>query len=453
MDKTTEALSRYVSNLHFDCLTPSAIHAAKRHIADSLGCAMGACNGAPAAIARTLAANCTGTPSARLLGTGRRTTMEMAAFANGILVRYLDASDSFMSVGSGHPSDIFSAVLAAAEAVGASGKHLILATIAGYEVFGALADQIPLRDRGWDQGAFVAPAAALSVGMLIGLDFEKMANALAIAITEHNPTRQTRAGELSMWKGAATAAAAKAGVFAAQLAKQGMTGPTAAFEGRHGWCDQVAGPFQLGQLGGSTFAIERSNFKFFATEYHSQAPLAACLRLRQQIRIDEIETVNVRTYWRAFSEIGSEPAKWDPRTRETADHSLPYLLAVALRDGVITPAIFEPERFLDSTIRPLMARIRIEEDKDFTRAFPDALTSEIEIITRSGNRFVQKTDYPKGHVRNPMTDTDIENKFRDFCSVTMKSEKIDSAMRALWHLEDASDIRPLLDLFIIEERA
>jgi 2-methylcitrate dehydratase len=406
-----------------------------------------------AAIARRLAANSTGTPAAHLLGDGRNTTMEMAAFANGVLVRYLDANDSYMSVGSGHPSDLFAAVLAAADALGASCKDLILATVAGYEVFGGLADQVPLRERGWDQGAFIAPAAAAGVGVLLGLTFEEMANALAIAVTANVPTRQTRAGELPMWKGSATPAAARSGLFAAQLATEGMTGPTAAFEGRHGFWEQVTGAFKLGTLGGKdkSFAIERSNLKFFPTEYHSQAPLWTCLALRDTVKFEEITAINVQTYWRAFSEIGSEPAKWDPQTRETADHSLPYLLAVAFRDGRITPAIFEPSRFLDPTLRPFMARIHIVENPELTRQFPNSLTSEIEIITRTGQRLVERTEFPKGHARNPMTDADVETKFRDFCGAVLQPSQIDAALRALWHLEKIPNAGTVIDLFRVGE--
>ncbi len=451
MDGTTETLARYVASLRYDDLTAGAIREAKRHIVDTLGCAMGGYRSEPAAIARRLAAAVTGTPPARLLGDGRTSTMEMAAYANGVMVRFLDANDSYMSVGSGHPSDIFGAVLAAADALGAAGRELILAVVAGYEVFGALADQAPLKNRGWDQGVFVAPAAAAGVGVLLRLTLEQMADALAIAVTSNVATRQTRAGELSMWKGSATAAAAKAGLFAAQLAKEGMTGPTAAFEGHHGLWEQVTGPFKLGVLGGrnTSFAIERANLKFFATEYHSQAPLWTVLALRDKVSVEEIEAVNVQTYWSAYSEIGKDPAKWDPQTRETADHSLPYILAVALRDGRITPAIFEPECFLDPTLRPLMARIQVAENQEFTRQFPAALISEIEVITRSGRKLVERTGYPKGHARNAMTDADVEAKFRDFCGAVLTPARIDAALQTLSRLEEAPRIGPVLDLLLV----
>ena len=447
MDKTTDTLARYVTSLRYQDLSPRAVREAKRHLIDSLGCAMGGHGGEPAVIARRLAPEWNGASSARLLGVGRPTTPEAAAFANSVMIRFLDANDTYIARGSGHPSDMLGALLAAAECQGASGKDLLLALVAGYEVFGALADQISLRDRGWDQGVFVAPAAAAGAGLLLGLSATQMAEAIAIAATANVATRQTRAGELSMWKGCATAAATKAGLFAAQLAREGMTGPTAAFEGRHGVGEQVTGPFEIGELGGHdrSFAVERTNFKFFAAEYHAQAPLATALALRDKVRLDEIEAIDVQIYAMAHSEIGSEPAKWDPQTRETADHSLPYMLAVAWQDGRITPASFEPRRYLDPSLRPLMNRIRVAENPEFTRRFPQELPSQIDVVTRSGQRFTGRAEYPKGHARNPMTDADVATKFRDLSADVLGAARVDAVLQALWRLDDAPRIGAVLD--------
>jgi len=392
-----------------------------------------------------------GRPSARILGEGRSTTPEAAAFANSVMIRFLDANDTYITRGSGHPSDMLGALLAAGEAQGVSGRDLLLATIAGYEVFGALADQVSLRDRGWDQGVFVAPASAAGAGLLLGLSAEQVADALAIAATANVATRQTRAGDLSMWKGCATAVAAKAGLFAAMLAKEGMTGPTAAFEGRHGLWEQVTGPFELGALGGGDrpFAIERTNFKSFATEYHAQAPVAMALALRGKVSVEQIEAIDVRIYAMAHSEIASEPAKWDPKTRETADHSLPYMLAVALTDGRIGPASFEPQRYLDPALRPLMNRIRVAAHEEFTRRFPGELVSEIEVTTRSGERLIERAQFPKGHARNPMTDADVVNKFHDLSDDVLGPERAGVALEALWKIEEAPNLGSVLDLFTI----
>ena len=452
MDRTTETLARYVTSLRYEDLGPRTVQEAKRHLIDSLGCAMGGAGSEPAVIARRVAPASDGAPSARLLGDGRATTPEAAAFANSVMIRFLDANDTYIARGSGHPSDMLGAILAAGELQGASGKDLLLATVAGYEIFGALADQVSLRDRGWDQGVFVALASAAGAGLLLGLSAQQMAEGIAIAATANVATRQTRAGELAMWKGCATAAAAKAGLFAAQLAKAGMTGPTAAFEGRHGLCEQVTGPFELGALGGAgrPFAIERTNFKFFAAEYHAQAPLAIALALRGKVRAEEIEALDVQIYAMAHSEIGSEPAKWDPRTRETADHSLPYMLAVALVDGRLTPASFEPKRYLDPSLRPLMNRIRVAENPELTRRFPQELPSRIDVTTRSGRRFTERAEYPKGHARNPMTDADVETKFRDLSEGVLGGAQATGALETLWRLDEVPRIGAVVDLFTFQ---
>lgn len=449
MDRTTETLARYATSLRYADLSASALWEAKRHLIDSLGCAMGGATSEPAIIARRVAPVSAGAPSARLLGDGRATTPEAAAFANSVMIRFLDANDTYIARGSGHPSDMLGAILAAAEPQGASGKDLLLATVVGYEVFGALADQVSLRDRGWDQSVFVAPASAAGAGLLLGLSTREMADAIAIAVTANAATRQTRAGELAMWKGCATATAAKAGLFAAQLARAGMTGPTAAFEGRHGLCEQVTGPFALGALGGAdrAFAIERTNFKLFAAEYHAQAPLAVALALRSKVRAEEIDSLDVHIYAMAHSEIGSEPAKWDPQTRETADHSLPYMLAVALVDGRITPASFEPKRYLDPSLRPLMNRIRVTEDPELTRRFPGELPSRLDVTTRSGLRFTERAEYPKGHARNPMTDADVAAKFRDLSDEILGEARAARALETLWRLDEVEGIGAVVDLF------
>jgi 2-methylcitrate dehydratase len=453
MDRTTETLARYATALRYGDLGASPVQAAKRRLIDALGCAIGGHGSEPAAIARRLAPAWSGVPSARLLGDGRATTPEAAAFANSVMIRFLDANDTYIARGSGHPSDMLGAVLAAAEAAGASGQDLLLGTVIGYEVFGALADQVPLRDRGWDQSVFVAPASAAAAGFLLGLSTAQVADAIAIAVTASVATRQTRAGELAMWKGCATAVAAKAGLFAAQLAKEGMTGPTAAFEGRHGLAEQVTGPFQIGALGGGRpFAVERANFKFFAAEYHAQAPIAMALRLREKVRLEDIDGIDVQIYAMAHSEIGSEPAKWDPQTRETADHSLPYMLAIALRDGRITPASFEPERYLDPSLRPVMRRIHVAENPEFTRRFPQELRSQIDVTTRSGQRFTERAEYPKGHAENPMTDADVESKFRDLAGDVLGAERASAALGTLWRLDEAGRAGVVLDALTLPPR-
>jgi 2-methylcitrate dehydratase len=378
--------------------------------------------------------------------------MEMAAFVNTVMLRYLDYNDTYVSVGSGHPSDMIPGCLAVADAVGADGEQTLVSIVAAYEVFGGMADQIPLRALGWDQGVFVVLGVAAGAGRLLGLGAEQMGDALAIAITSSIPTRQTRSGELAMWKGCATAAAARSGVFAALLAKEGITGPTAAFEGYNGVWEKVTGKFALGTLGGEgrPFAIERTNMKYFPSEYHSQAPLWMALDLRKRVNIEDIARIDVQTYHIAYSEIGSEPQKWDPQTRETADHSLPYLLALALMDGAIRVDSFSAERMRDPATRALMRKIHIAENDDYTRRFPAELVTEIVVTTRSGGKQRAIASHPRGHARNPMSDAEVEEKFAALVDPCMPRGKRESLLRALWELERAPAIAEVLDRVEVE---
>lgn len=452
MDKTTQKLASYIAALDFDQLPSGTVAEIKKRLIDAIGCGIGGYSSEPASIARQIAAGNNGQPPARILGTGSLTSMEMAAFANTVMVRYLDYNDTYVSKGSGHPSDMIPACLAVAEAHRASGKETLAAIAVAYEIFTGLADVVGLRDRGWDQGVFVVLGSAAGAAKLLGLTSEQTGNALAIAVSSNIPTRQTRSGELSMWKGCATAAAARAGVFSALLARQGMTGPTAAFEGRHGVWDQVTGPFQLGRLGGKgvPFGVERTHLKFFPSEYHSQAPLWMALDLRNKVRVDEIDAINVQTYYTAYSEIGSEPEKWDPQTRETADHSLPYLLALALTDGCVKVDSFSAQRMRDPALRQLMHRIRISENPEFTRQFPSKMMSEIEVLTRSGQRLVETASYPKGHANNPMSDAEVDSKFESLSEKLLAPGRGQSLLRALWNIELAADIGEVIELVQVE---
>ena len=452
MDNTTSTLAGFVAGLTYEQLTPAAIGAIKNRLIDSIGCAIGGYSSEPAAIARRVAAESSGKPSARIFGTGAATSMEMAAFANAVMVRYLDCNDTFISKGSGHPSDMIPACLAVAEAHHLSGRDTMTALAAAYEVYTGLADVVGLRERGWDQGVFVVLGAAAGAAKALGLKSGQIAEAISIAVSSNIPTRQARAGELAMWKGCATAAAARGGVFSALLAQKGMTGPTAAFEGKHGVWEQVTGPFQLGKLGGAggAFGIERSNLKFFPAEYHSQAPLWVAIELRKKVRPEDIASIAIQTYYMAWSEIGSEPEKWNPQTRETADHSLPYLFALGLVDGAIRADSFSEERIRDPRLRQLMPKITIAENKDYTREFPAKLTSRFEVKTVSGQTLVETTSYPKGHAKNPMNDADVESKFAGLTEGLLNPDQRDALVRAVRDLDKAQDVGSVLELVRVD---
>ena len=449
MDATTERISSYAISLEYSQLPSSAVYEAKRRIIDALGCAVGGYDSEPATIARRLASMTSSNFPSRVLGNNHGTSPEMAAFANTVMVRYLDFNDTFVSLGAGHPSDMFPAVLAVADPCNASGSAVITATVLAYEIYGRFADQVRLADLGWDQGIFAVIGSACAAGKVLGLTQRQMAHAVSLAVIPNLPLGQTRVGELSMWKGCATANASRNGVFAALLAKEGVEGPDEPFEGRDGLWNQATGPVQLEPFGGGQvpFKVDETSLKYFPSQIHTQVPISLALELRRKVKLEEIEAINLETYHTAWRNAGKDPEKWDPKTRETADHSLPYLISVAFADGQVTTSSFTRERISDPALRPLMQKVSVRENSDYTLKYPEAQVSKMEVITKGGRREVEQASYPKGHRRNPLSDEELESKFYSLAEGLLSSQQSRRALELLWKLEEADSIGQIFDLF------
>ncbi len=454
MDRTTELLSGYACDLAYRDLPPEVIHQVKRTLMDTLACALGGFDAEPSVIARRLAGRVASTTPARIVGTKDASAPDMAGFANGVMVRYLDCNDSYFSPGGGHPSDMIPAVLALADPLGSDGRTVITAIVLAYEVFCRLSDQVVLGDLGWDQGLFSVIGAACGAGKILGLGRETMSHAISLSVVPNLPLGVTRVGELSMWKGCAAASATRAGIFAAQLAQEGMTGPGEPFEGPKGLWEQAIGkPVTLGRFGGDgePFGISATSFKHFPSQIHTQGPIGLALELRSRVAVSEIASLRIRGYRAAVRSAATESQKWDPQTRETADHSIPYLVAVAFHDGVVTPASFTSARIRDPALRPLIAKMTIEEDPEFTRRFPQEANCRMEVTTVRGERFVAETAYPKGHLRNPLQDTELEAKFRQLSNGVLPEAQRRAALAHLWSLEKASNLRELFDTVVVAD--
>ena len=450
MDATTEYLSDCACGLTHEKLSAEAMHQVKRTLIDTLGCGVGAFDAEPPAIARRIASRVQGNPPARIICTRQETSMDLAAFANTALIRYLDCNDAYTGRGTGHPSDMIPGVLAVAGAHKANGRAVITAITAAYEAFCRMADQLPLKT--WDQGVYVAIGAACGAGKILGLDKAALGNAIAIAITTSVPLRATRIGELSMWKGCATAAAVRIGVFAAELAAEGMTGPEKPFEGPEGlWQNLGAEAPKWEAVGGvEPFRITATSFKAYPSVIHAQGPIGLVLDLRKQVAIAEIDSVHVATYGVAVHRTATEAEKWNPETRETADHSMPYLVAAAWQDGEVTPATFTLSRIQDPALRPLIKKIAVVEEPEFTRRYPAESCARIEVTTTDGRRVAAETNYPKGHRRNPLSDGEVEGKFRGLASAALGAQGCDRVLAEVWNLEKAATLDRLFDSLVIK---
>jgi len=435
MDSTIERIAGYAGGFRFESLPREVIIQTKRRIIDALGCALGGYDAEPCRIARKIASRVASDTGARVLGTHHRTLPELAAFANGVMARYLDGNDTFPG-GGGHPSDVIAPMLAMAEATDADGRALIASIVLAYEVYGAFYQGACMRDHGMDHVFYTAVGAAVGAGWLLKLNTERMAQAVALAITPNIALHCTRRGDLSMWKGAAAGNSARNGVFAALLAAEGMTGPESAIEGSHGLRELVSA-FELGELAGpqGTFKLVQSSLKFFLSEYHSQSPITAALELAKELCADDIDQITVHTYWFCWSEIGSEPEKWHPTTRESADHSLPFILAAVLTDGVFSDAIFSEERLRDPGLHALADKVAVKENPEFTRRFPADIPCRIDVRLRSGEVKTTMVNHPRGHYRNPMTDGEIESKFRMLAGRKISAIQADAALKRLWAIE------------------
>lgn len=446
MDSMIEQLAEYASALRYEELPADAVHECKRRLIDTLGCATGAFNARPTVIARAIAQRAVGEPPARILGSQEASTPELAAFANGVAMRYLDFNDATFGKSAGHPSDIFGAVLAAADATHADGRTVITASTLAYEVFCNLAENV-MRDQGWDHTVFGVVASAVGAGKVLGLSREQTGNAVSLAVVPNLALEQTRTGELAMWKGCAAANASRNGVFAAQLAREGLTGPEEAIEGKYGlW--RMLGKFQWQPFGGKggPYRVMQTHIKYFPAVIHAQTPITVALELHGRMPPEEIEAIGIETYWIAERYADRRNALWRPATRETADHSIPYCVIAALIDGGITEASFDETRIHDRLIGRLLERTTMRENPAFTRAHPDEWSCRIELTGRGGKKQAAEARYFKGHAKRPLSDGEIEQKFRGLAQTALPSARVDGILKKAWSLEKLPDVGELLAL-------
>ncbi|HEY7175130.1 MAG TPA: MmgE/PrpD family protein [Micromonosporaceae bacterium] len=454
MDSVTTQLLSYAKAFSASQLSTAARAATVDRIVDSIACAIVGSGAEPARIAVESARGVTSDRPATVFGAGFRTTPELAAFANTSMVRTYDWNDGMMAQGGGHPSDMIPAVLAAAEPIHASGDDVVTTIALAYELLGALGAVAPTRQRGWDQGTFMGVSTAIAVARLFDLDEAQMANAASLAIVPHVPLRVNRTGVLSMWKGCATASAVQSALFAVRLGQLGMTGPAEPFEGKSGLWEQATGPFDLALPANSdgTMVVEISHLKQFPAETHGQALLGLMPKVRAWRPVDEIASIEIETYWQAYHEIAMHPSKWDPQTRETADHSMPYLLSVALVDGAINVnTSFTPERIADPALRPVMGKISVREDPEFTAGFrppgsgiAGVPRARLIVTDVHGERLVEEVGYHRGHYKNPMSREEINAKFDAASDGIIGNDVRDRIRRAWWAVADADDIGTVL---------
>jgi len=456
-------LAEYACALRFEDLSKNVVHEVKRRVIDSLGCALGAWNEEPCVIARKVASDFSARQGSTIIGTNHKAPPDWAAFANGCCIRYFDYNDTYLSKEPAHPSDNISAALAVAESVGATGRELITAIALAYEVQCRFCDAASIRARGWDHVTYGTFSTALASAKLMKLDPKNTRHAVNIAGVAGAAMRQARVGELSHWKGVAFATAARHGVFSALLARAGMTGPGPIFEGQMGFEKQLG--VSLGNVGekfevpfakndqGPVSMILRTSIKFWPAEYHSQSAIEAALFLRKEIGDPKtVRAVTIESHDASVDIIGSEPEKWKPETRETADHSLPYITAIALIDGEETEKQFQPERFKDPKILKFLENVKVERNAELSAMYPDAVANIVRVELADGRQLSKRVDYPMGHAKNPLKDSEVERKFFALVKPEMGETRAKKIVDLVWKLDEATNVDELMRALEMKEK-
>ncbi len=458
MDRMLETLVDFALGAELGNIPAAAVRAATLRYLDSVGCAAGAFTAEPSRIARHMAATAHSTEGASAFGVARLTTPEYAVFANSTATRYLDFNDGYAGIapnGGVHPSDAAPAIVAAVEMVNGSGRDVLLGMYIAYEIAATIADEVPLREKGWDQGANISLAAAAALGRLLGLDRQSLAHAIAISITPNMPLHVARTGELSHWKGCAGPQAATNAMWAVRLAKAGMTGPARPFEGVQGFFEAVA-PANLARLGrhvDGLLGIERVFTKALPACGHSLSAVEGVMRIRERVAPEQVAALEILTYQVAWKAIGGGAGdaeeKWAPKTRETADHSLPYLAAVALLDGGIGLDSFEADRITDPRLPSLMRRIAVRVDDDMERRFVEhgQMASRIIVHLHDGRVLEEAAYSARGKPDLPMTDDDFNKKFLSMAPAVLPERDVVRMLEMLRNVGELSTLQDLTELF------
>ena len=440
MDKSvSRVISEFAFKLKYDDLTDEVIHAAKRFLYDSIGCAFGAFHVKDVNIIRDIYKETGGRKEATVIAFGDKIPAINAAFLNSLMIRSLDFNDIYWKEDPSHPSDLIPAVLSTAESVAKNMKDVIVGIVLAYEFEQRLCEfAVPgIRERKWHHATltqFVSPVAA---GKILDLTVDEMVNSIGISASHNYSVGSSAAGKLSMMKNTVDPLAVQSGVMAAKMAKKGYTGPENIFEGKEGFMDcffgwdvsqQKNSPQKINNTSlspawewnidklvgglGENYKIKECGMKAFPTEALTHTHISAALEVVKSNKIlyDEIAAISVTTTSKAY-DILLDPQKYKPESRETADHSLPFCIAAAVIDGEVTVNSFTEKNLHNRKLFELMNKIKGEASIEFDKMFPEKQPSKVTIKTSNGKEYSKYLEYPKGDSHEPMTGEDLDKKF------------------------------------------
>src|SRR5271165_6100226 len=449
----TATMSQWAAAVRFEDLSQEAMYQAKRFLLDSVGCALGGYQQHDVTIALEVLDEIAGPGKATVIGTGKRMDAVSASLANALMIRCMDYNDIYWKQDPSHPSDIFPAAMACCERAGGDGRELIVGLALGHEFEMRLCEAAfpGIRERGWHHATLTAFVSPIVAARMLHLDWKQMQHAIGISASARATLGAVTAGKLTMTKNTVDPMATQSGVFAALLAEKGYTGPEHILDGKEGLTHCLGPDWKLNILTeglGESWRITQCGMKAFPTEALTHTPISATLALVKDndLKPDGVAKVHIRTTARG-ADILSDASKYDPHTKETADHSLPYVIAAAIADRQVTPLQFTMEKIMDPTIRAQLNKIVVVADAEIEKVFPALQRVVVTIRTVEGREFTKQLDYPKGDPRNPLTDKEIEEKFEALAEPVMSRDARCRAIDAIWNLEKQSSVTGLMKLF------
>jgi len=454
----TEKMSRWAADLQYQQLSSDAIHQAKRFLLDSFGCALGGFQQHDVKIALEVLDETAAPGPATVIGTGQRVDAVSASLANALMIRCMDYNDIYWKQDPSHPSDIFPAAIACCERARTGGDELIVGIVLGHEFEMRLCEAAfpGIRERGWHHATLTAFVSPIVAGRALHLTAEQIQHAIGISASRHCTLGAVTAGKLTMMKNTVDPMATQSGVLAALLAEKGYTGPEHVIDGKEGLTHVFGPEWKLNRLTdglGYSWRITQCGMKAFPTEALTHTAISAVLDLvkSNDIHPNQVEKIQVRSLARA-ADILSDPSKYDPHTKETADHSLPYVIAAALVDRQVTPAQFTMQKILDPTIREQLNKVEVVADPEIEKVFPALQRVIVHIDTTDGRSFNKQLDYPKGDPRNPLTDQEIEEKFTALAEGVLSPSAQQRVKDAVWNLERVGSVTELMALMESDAR-
>lgn len=454
----TAQMSRWAAGVRYEHLSEDAVYQAKRFLLDSVGCALGGYQQHDVKIALQVLDEIAGRGPSTVIGTGKKIDAVSASLANALMIRCMDYNDIYWKQDPSHPSDIFPAALACCERAKSDGKELIVGLVLGHEFEMRLCEAAfpGIRERGWHHATLTAFVSPIVAGRALHLRWEQIQHAIGISASRQCTLGAVVAGKLTMMKNTVDPMATQCGVLSALLAEKGYTGPEHVVDGKEGLVHCFGPEWKLNVLTdglGDSWRITQCGMKFFPTEALTHAPISAVLELVKEndLRPDQVTKVQIHSLARAV-DILCDPSKYDPHTKETADHSLPYVIAAALVDRQVTPVQFSMEKIMDPTIRAQLKKVEVVADPEIERVFPVLQRVIVNILTTDGRSFHKQLDYPKGDPRNPLSDAEIEEKFAALADGVLSSGAQKKLKEAVWNLDKIGPVSKLMALLEADVR-